>query len=1744
MKMIQAKSRIFVLFILALMVMAHPAHAWKLESDSVALPATTGMTGFHSVSFRQAYPTPPVVVAIASNEGSDPASLRIRNVTTTGFEMIQVEPRNNDGPHISMTVHYIAVEPGVHVLPDGTLIEAGTHATTSLQGGTNQPFTGGWDNILFSAPFNDAPAVLTQIQSLNNETNAIPDQTSTPWITAAVQGITQGGFSVALERSEVADGATITSSESIGYIAISGNAAGQFTDAVANTILYESILTREQVQGWSDGCFNIAFTNTYSSVPLAVASKTTRLGDNGGWFRRCGLSTSALGLATDEDIFLDSERTHIAERAAVLVFSQAFHADLANAALPPLPAHAYKLDECTWRGNPILGEVLDTNGGQHGTAYNGVSTAAGKICGGGEFNTSDTDDYMQLPAAVIDGAHDFSVSVWIKTTRTGQQSILSGARNGQDNAWLLFMPNSSQISTYINGGALTFNTGNLADDQWHLVVWTRSNRLTSLYVDGNLKGSGNQIPATINVTSLIVGQEQDSVGGSFDSGQIFAGSMDELAFYNLALSAAQVAQLHSQQDNGKNPDGGKRICNLSCPLLLAEFTLDSCSWAGDNTVFDSSGNDNNGTAVGGADTTEGKVCKAGHFDGGNDKIIGTWNETIDDSVTLMAWFKSPGGGGSNPRLIEFSSLSGSYTDSTALAYDRDGSLRGWVTSSNGNRYGEIDYSTELYTDDAWHHAAYVYDGQEARLYIDGVLKQSAVSPNPTGDLRDARSFVIGGYYPDNLNGFNGNIDEVRIYKGALTSTDISEVMNRSHACRCAQATTAYRFDECTWGTGTNTILDSIGSLHGTAFNGTNPASGGKICSMGSFNTTDTNDYIVLPASAVNGKQDFSFSVWIRSSRSGAQSVISGAGPTSDNAWLLFMPNGNQLATYLGSNNTYNTPGLANGNWHHIVWARAGSIERIFIDGVQQLPERSARSDTQLNVASLMLGQEQDSIGGSFDINQIFSGEIDELRFYDTALDATQVASLYANQNTQKNDDGSTRICLSCSALDHLSISHSGTGITCEAEPVVISGHNSTHGSFSIPGGSVLSLGTSTNRGDWVLATGTGSLNNGIADDGIATYTVGAAGETSITFKLQHTVAGMVNINVNNSGVTELASEDPSLVFDDVGFRFYADGANNMLGTQIAGKASSIAPGNQLLTLRAVKTSTDTGACEALLQGPQTIQMAYECRDPASCTSGEFLNVNGSNIAANNAGSLSAYANVAMNFDTGGESVLVQQYSDAGRIRLHALHTIPAQGENPAVTLNGSSNEFIVRPFGFFINVPGNPGSLNDTGAAFTRAGQNFTANVTAIGWQAADDADANGIPDGYADNDPANNANLADNRPTPNFGNETAPATIQLSGSHVHPAIVNGGSTGTLSIGINNLNASNGTASFTDTSYSEVGVIELLANSTDYFGSLPVSGRSGGVGRFIPDHFTVLASTLDDRVDLAGCADPFNYMGENLELQFTLQARNTAGIQTRNYEAGTGYDYSKLVLGSGLNFGAINDPAGTPSPLTSRIVLASVTGTFSDGSAAITARMNISRALTPDGPFPILHLGINPLDADAVGLNPGLRDLDPAQSGSNTHHDLATTDIRFGRVQVVNANGSELLPLTIPVRAEYLAGGSGGFIINTSDTCTRMDMSDQPGTIDWSSPPSSYLAPLTSANINTTDIVTLSAGVGQFTLHDNTNPALGPGVTGAVDYTITVPAYLRFDWDGNTIYDNNPGARASFGRYSGSPRWIYMRELY
>ncbi len=164
----------------------------KIEGRFIELQDTYTSPIWTKINFQQQYITPPAVFMLSTNQGGNPAIVRIRNVTTTGFEALPLEPSGEDGEHITMGAHYLAVEYGVHEFPDGTIMEVGnTNLRIELQYGDKSGFAlitpKGYKSLTFNKPFAVRPNFFHSLQTLNSLDSNPPSQALVPFLTIAVQ---------------------------------------------------------------------------------------------------------------------------------------------------------------------------------------------------------------------------------------------------------------------------------------------------------------------------------------------------------------------------------------------------------------------------------------------------------------------------------------------------------------------------------------------------------------------------------------------------------------------------------------------------------------------------------------------------------------------------------------------------------------------------------------------------------------------------------------------------------------------------------------------------------------------------------------------------------------------------------------------------------------------------------------------------------------------------------------------------------------------------------------------------------------------------------------------------------------------------------------------------------------------------------------------------------------------------------------------------------------------------------------------------------------------------------------------------------------------------------------------------------------------------------------------------------------------------------------------------------------------
>ena len=228
------------------------------------------------------------------------------------------------------------------------------------------------------------------------------------------------------------------------------------------------------------------------------------------------------------------------------------------------------------------------------------------------------------------------------------------------------------------------------------------------------------------------------------------------------------------------------------PQPLAYYRFDANGWSGSaGEVLDQSGN-YPGTAYGGVNTANAApaipdnpgTCRYGDFDGNNDYIALPGFPNLTGSFTISAWIRP------NPH-------NGSQSDWRIFADDQNNS-DGYALSLHDGGAGRLRFFSRgvnpviLDTDpivpaNTWSFVTIVHDAssKKRQIYLNGTLEAEDTYTGNWGV--DAGLASIGGEVSGTSEStprwrFDGAIDEVSVYDGALLSTQINQLMRETRTC--------------------------------------------------------------------------------------------------------------------------------------------------------------------------------------------------------------------------------------------------------------------------------------------------------------------------------------------------------------------------------------------------------------------------------------------------------------------------------------------------------------------------------------------------------------------------------------------------------------------------------------------------------------------------------------------------------------------------------------------------------------------------------------------------------------------------------------------------------------------------------------------------------------------------------------------------------------------------------------------------
>ncbi|XP_068607294.1 neuronal pentraxin-1-like [Brachionichthys hirsutus] len=152
----------------------------------------------------------------------------------------------------------------------------------------------------------------------------------------------------------------------------------------------------------------------------------------------------------------------------------------------------------------------------------------------------------------------FSVCLWIRSNASpGVGTPFSYAVPGQANELVLIEWGNNPMEFLINDkvAKLPFL---INDGKWHhlCITWTTRDGVWEAFQDGVMRGDGENLAPYHPIKPegvLVLGQEQDTLGGGFDATQAYVGELANLNIWNRKLSTAEIYNLSTC--NSKAPAG-------------------------------------------------------------------------------------------------------------------------------------------------------------------------------------------------------------------------------------------------------------------------------------------------------------------------------------------------------------------------------------------------------------------------------------------------------------------------------------------------------------------------------------------------------------------------------------------------------------------------------------------------------------------------------------------------------------------------------------------------------------------------------------------------------------------------------------------------------------------------------------------------------------------------------------------------------------------------------------------------------------------------------------------------------------------------------------------------------------------------------------------------------------------------------------------------------------------------------------
>ncbi|XP_029433251.1 pentraxin-4 [Rhinatrema bivittatum] len=168
------------------------------------------------------------------------------------------------------------------------------------------------------------------------------------------------------------------------------------------------------------------------------------------------------------------------------------------------------------------------------------------------FPNASIQNFASFSRGFQAGILEFSICSWVSTEAGYLGTLLSYATEENDNKLVLHgrkSPTQSSIHFVIGDPAFReLPVQALLDGRWHhiCVIWSSIEGKYWYYIDRRLASTGSKFQKGYEIPaggSLVLGQEQDTVAGGFDSSEAFVGNVAGFMVWSRALSPGEVSSI-------------------------------------------------------------------------------------------------------------------------------------------------------------------------------------------------------------------------------------------------------------------------------------------------------------------------------------------------------------------------------------------------------------------------------------------------------------------------------------------------------------------------------------------------------------------------------------------------------------------------------------------------------------------------------------------------------------------------------------------------------------------------------------------------------------------------------------------------------------------------------------------------------------------------------------------------------------------------------------------------------------------------------------------------------------------------------------------------------------------------------------------------------------------------------------------------------------------------------------------------